>query len=149
MSASNVNAAVHNYLAAQDTVLALVEEDYICKGKLRKADLKGSGKAAIVIKASGGDPRGNSLYNPRVNIMIYADNTRNDDDEPTAEDAEDRLWAIFKVVDPLLHWNNREPRTLDGIYILGSLRGVAPQILPDDDIGLEYLWAAYDMSLST
>ena len=147
MTVTLLSTAIHNYLITGKADLAALVGDNITKNKLLKRDLKGSGEAAIVIKVSGGDaPRGNSLGSPRVNIYIYADNTKVDGDVLT-EDAEDRMWTIFHTLDPYLNWMNREYRTIDTVDIIGSLRGVEPQILEDEDIGMPYLWTAYDMSL--
>jgi len=146
MTSTQTTPAVYNYLTTDKDDLAALVGTNISKNKLEKRNLKGSGESAIVIRTSGGDiPRGNSLGNPRVNIFIYSDHTRVNG-EVTEEDAEDRMWAIFHVVDAYMHWPDRERRLLDGLDFIGSLRGIAPQILDDKDVGLPYLWTAYDMN---
>ena len=147
MTSTQTTPAVYNYLLTDKADLAALVGTNISKNKLEKRDLKGSGESAVVIKTSGGDmPRGNSLGNPRVNIFIYSDHTRVNG-EVTEEDAEDRMWEIFHVIDNYMHWPDRKRRLLDGLDFIGSLRGIAPQILDDKDVGLPYLWAAYDMCL--
>ncbi len=139
--------ALYKYLTTDKADLAALVGDNISKGKLEKGDLKGSGEAAIVFKVSGGEaPRGNSLAAPRVNIYIYADHTRVSGNV-SAEDSADRMWTIFHTLDRYLHWPDREPRMIDDVSVIGSLRGVAAQILEDEAVGMPYLWTAYDMSL--
>ena len=146
MTSEHIGPAVYNYLDDQDDLTALIGSN-LSKYRIKKKDLKGSGESAVVINPSGGEPpRGNSMGNPRVNIYIYSDHTRTAG-QVTEEDAEDRMWAIFHVIDAHLHWPNREVRELDGLPIIGSFRGVEPQFNEDKNLGMKYLWTAYDMNL--
>ena len=64
----------------------------------------------------------------------------------TTMDRKDRMWRIWQVLDPKLHWVDKESRVLDGLRFTGSQRAIEPQYNDDQDAGLPYLWVAYDMS---
>ena len=139
--------AIYTYLYAQTSLMTLLNSTYLFKYNLKVPDLAQSGKAAMVINLTGGDsPRGNHTINPRLNCSIYADHTRNAGGEVTTEDGLDKAWRIYKVLDPLLHWVDREARALDGLRFIGSLRGIEAQVNQDKDAGMPYIWVAYDMN---
>lgn len=139
--------AIYVYLKAQSTLMALLNTTYLFKYEPEVPDLNKSGKAALVINITGGDsPRSNNTMNPRLNCAIYADHDRNSEGEITTLNGKDKMYRIYRVLNPLLHWPNREPRTLDGLKFIGSLRGVEPTLAVDRDVGMPYLWVAYDMN---
>jgi len=139
--------AIYEYLKAQTPLMALLNTTYLFKYNLEVPDLGKSGKAALVINLTGGDtPRSNHTMNPRLNCSIYADHDRNAQGEVITKNGIDKMYRIYRVLDPLLHWPDREPRILDGLRFLGSLRGVEPTLNQDRDVGLPYLWIAYDMN---
>ena len=148
MSSDIVINAVYEYLMAQTTdLMPLLNDTYLFKYNLEVPDLAKSGKSAMVINVTGGDvPRGNSTMNPRLNCAIYSDHTRDVNGDVTAQDNKDRMWRIWHVLDPKLNWINRESRLLDGLRFLGSLRAFEPIMQNDRDVGLPYLWVAYDMN---
>lgn len=147
MTAQITINAFYVYLIGKTDLMALLSDNNLFKYNLEKTDLAGSGQAAVVISITGGDsPRPNHTANPRLNCIIYSDDTRNASKEITTMDRYDRMWNIYRVLDPYLHWVDHEPKVLDGMRITGCLRGIEPQLNEDKDAGLPYLWAAYDIS---
>ncbi len=138
--------AFYTYLAAQTTLMTAISNN-LSKHELEKTDLAGSGQAALVISLTGGDtPRPNHTMNPRLNCTIYSDHTRNVSKEITKYDRYDRMYAIWRILDPLLHWADQESKVLDGLRFTKCLRAIEPQLNNDKDVGLPYLWVAYDFS---
>ena len=146
MTAAITINAFYVYLTAKTDLMAALSNN-LYKYNLEKTDLAGSGESALVINLTGGDaPRPNHTTNPRLNCTIYSDHTRNASKEITAMDRYDRMYNVWRILDPLLHWVDHEPQVLDGMRITGCLRGIEPTLNDDKDAGLPYLWAAYDIN---
>jgi len=146
MTAAITINAFYVYLTANAPLMSILANN-LYKNELEKSDLAGSGQAALVISVTGGDtPRPNHTTNPRLNCTIYSDHTRNANLEITKMDRYDRMYNVWRILDPLLHWVDHEPRVLDGMRITGCLRAIEPQLNTDKEVGLPYLWVAYDLS---
>jgi len=127
------------------TLVSLVG-DRIYKEEL-EVDIKGTGYAAISVSVSGGaSPGSHSWRNPRVEIAIYADNTRNASGLPISADTGDRMQAIYKVLDSELHFFDGEVQDWGPNRVLRSLREGEPRVLWDPNADTPALVVSYNVT---
>ena len=142
--------AVITWLLTKTDLTDLVDTR-IWKSNVRSVDngpLNISGKSAIVVDVSGGDsPTMNSLGFPRVVFKIYSDHTRNVSGDITKYDGVDKMWVIFRILNNHLHIVGMEPVLMDGYNVINSFRGIEPNVINDDDVGMPFLFVSYDMKV--
>jgi hypothetical protein len=69
-------------------------------------DPEGSGKCVLVLSARSewsAPNRHNTFEFPRLQVLIYADSTRNEDGSPAIRDAEHKINKIRDVIDTVFH----------------------------------------------
>lgn len=84
-------------------------------------DPEGSGKCVLVLSSRSewsGPNRHNTFEFPRLQVLIYADSTRNDDGTPALRDAERKIKRIQRAVDVCFHlagWEGVDTFWQDGL----------------------------------
>lgn len=97
-------------------------------------DVRVEGTGQTVVQVLHGGPWGVATYNRGqhevVHLNIYADATRNDFNERVKDDADQKAYAAYLVVDRLLHDVNHELR-----FVVQSWRrfGPALTLIPNGD----------------
>lgn len=99
-----MTSAVRRHLLNEPTVTGQVQQRVFKHRLMEKVD--GTGKSALVVKRSGGwatpDPR-KTIEFPVLVVECWADHARMPGGEIAVANAEDRAWALARVVDVLLH----------------------------------------------
>lgn len=133
-----IESAARRFLLQADGVRGYVG-DSIWKYRLEES-LEGTGGMAVVVVRSTGwatpQPLNTQEY-PRLLIDVVADPTRDSRGEIQRLDAEDRAYAVARVIDPLFHgkrgfWmggmgNNR------GLFVNSVQRGAEPVLITGAD----------------
>jgi hypothetical protein len=99
-----LEVAGKRYLESQLTVRGMVG-DKVYKRKLEE-HVDQTGKRALVVRRDGGwtgPDRVQSSEFPILVVDCWADVSRSPDGLKLGDDAEDNAWALYRVVDPLLH----------------------------------------------
>jgi hypothetical protein len=126
-----VETAAKRYLEQELTVRGMVA-DRVYKRKLEEHVDK-TGKRALVVRRDGGwtsPDRVQSSEYPVLAVDCWADNSRDAEGLKMGDDAEDNAWALYRVVDPLLHrirsawWGTGGSR--EGLRIIESTRWQEP-----------------------
>ena len=84
-------------------------------------DPEGSGKCALVLSSRSewsGPNRHNTFEFPRLQVLIYADSTRNEDGSPAVRDAERKIKKIWRAIDTVFHlagWEGADLFWQDGL----------------------------------
>lgn len=96
--------------------------------------LDGSGGRAIVVSRVGGWTSPNELNTqefPKLRVELWADQSRNEDGTISVNDGESSAFAMFRVVDPLLH-GVRDVRWGD-LFVVGCSRYSEPFVDKSSD----------------
>jgi hypothetical protein len=171
VSLENVLPAVLKTIAADSAFTALVGSDI---GEISAGvpwlfqdtyddnrpfrDPKGTGKAAVVVgfRDSWGVNGHNTMGMPMVQVLVYADLSRNADGTPQARDAKNRATRVWETIDAILHDVRgslsgvkvvlSEPVGADFTFV-SSRRREGPSIMPvPDGDGMERLMARYEVA---
>ena len=108
-------------------------------------DVEGTGKSAIVLRVmdSWGQNKHNSASFPTLQVLVWADPTRNADGSTTARDATAKCEVVCRAVDRLLHdpANSRHiwplGPSMGNLFVVACVRSAGPSIeeVPDSDGG--------------
>lgn len=133
-----VTTAARRHLLRLDSLRGYVDLR-IFKHRLEEK-VDGTGKAAVVVKRTGGwaspDPINTAEF-PVLLLEFHADPSRNEYGEITVSNAEDRAWAMHRVVDPFLHGKRDEwwggIGSDRGLKVVSSARAEEPTLTAQAD----------------
>lgn len=106
--------------------------------------LVGSGKRCITLGHGPGTNYSTHDVGSVVQTRLYADHTRDSIGHAPQEDGIDRAWAMFGVLDHLLH--AADPLT-DGALMLQCDRANMPLETFDQQLDTPYLLVTYDLAV--
>jgi hypothetical protein len=133
-----LETATRRFLMADATVSGYVQ-DRVFKFRLEQK-VDGTGQSALVVNRSNAwtapDPV-KWMEFPVLRVHCYADPRRDDDGQVAELDAEDRAFAMYRVLDRLLH--ARRDYTMGsvgnqkGLKVVSSARWAEPFVVTDKD----------------
>ena len=155
---TDLNTAAHKRLRAYPAFTRLVLEEVVGSDalaseadllRLQKAwlfqglddngnpfrDPEGSGACVIVLAEhsgwSGPNPHNTAEF-PKLQMLVYADSTRNEDGSPAIRDAVQKCKHVFKMLHPCFHLpsNQEEDHLWSGMRVHSSL-GDSPLTITD------------------
>lgn len=127
-----LTGATRRLLLEQPAVTGYVQ-DRVHKHLLRD-HVDGTGQRAVVVRMAGGwdkpDHTQTSQY-PLLAVDCWADHSRDDNGDATALDNLDNAWALYRVVDDVLHQARNQlwgasPSDPEGAYVVSCIRNQEP-----------------------
>jgi hypothetical protein len=113
--------------------------------------VEGTGMCAVVIYTydhwSPGSDRHTLLF-PRLQIAIYADDSRDDNGNPTRHDAEERCVTVYRALRPLFHDAGNQVRQFGTMRVISTLesQSLSLMAIPNGDGAVRGV-AAFDVTL--
>lgn len=131
-------AAARRLLLQQPAVVGYVQDRVFKHALWTHVDQ--TGKRAVVVRMAGGWEQPDRVQTsefPLLAVDCWADCSRGTDGDKLQEDALDNAWAVYRVVDPVLHrvrnamWgaSGADP----GAYVVDSVRWQEPFYATKDD----------------
>jgi len=105
--------------------------------------LNGTAEYAIVVDVGSGPPVGNnsSLNLPIARIYCYADH------DSGKYNGEDKCWQLYHEVNNIMHFQQHEKQTWNGVPILNSIKASEPVLDKDKDTEVNYIYVTYNMEV--
>ena len=113
--------------------------------------VEGTGKCAVVLYTYDAWSAAGAMHTlryPRLQIAVYADDTRDQLGNPVEHDAELRCEAVHWAIHPLFHDAANRVHAFDDLRVISSVQGSALSVMaiPNGDGAVRGV-AAYDITL--